>query len=1088
MITKETIDAIKYHADIVSVANGLGLNLKKQGRLYAAVCPFHDDHDPSLKINPQTGSYNCYVCGAHGDVFDLVMKLRNCDFIEAAKELAKQYGVEIQDDHKPQDPEKEQRRKSYEEAMKVATEWFQEQLWAFMEQPASPQVDKEPAAEGVETQNVASPKNRRSEASAPTPLDYALGRFKEETLEAWQIGYAPEGWSGLKDHLRSKGVDEAMAIELGLLKRNEKGSVYDIFRGRLMFPIRDVRGKVIAFSGRDLTGAAAEKKTGKYVNSPETPLYKKSMTLMGLDVALPAIRKYDVCVLVEGNADVIHMHQIGVHNVVAACGTALTDGHIEQISRFTQNIALLYDSDTAGRNAAERSAQLITDKGLNAIILTIPDDENGLKQDPDTFFKSTAQFKEFYNSYKKSYWTLLAEMKAENCENDEMYRARTMKEIASLFYKRGDSETATIVDELSKIIGKKAVWNKTIKELKDGDREKEREKAYNERSAEQNEMFTKYGFYVRDHCYWFHSLKGEGMFQGSNFDLKPLFHIESTVNAKRLYEITNTYGVTKVLEFPQKDLISLSAFKLRCESMGNFLFDGGEVGLAKIKQYLYEKTESCKEITQLGWQKEGFFAWSNGIVSDGEFKPVDEYGIAKHKDENFYMPALSNFYKNDPDLFKFERRFIHDPKSGTTLNEWWMLFSTVYGINAVAGLAFYVASLFRDHIYNREGFFPIYNIFGVRGSGKTEMANSMMQLFGHHEVDVSIKTATLPSLADHVSRTSNALCHIDEYKNDLEYDKLEFLKGLWNSIGRSRMNMDKDKKKETTAVNCGVILTGQDMPTADNALFTRVIFTRFSKTGFTEEEGILFNRLKTMEKKGVTGITNEIIMHREEFLKLYDANRGQVYEDMGRMEKKGEYEDRIWRGWAILINAVKTLSTLFRIDIGYDYALRELCGMMKTQQTEARTENDVAVFWRMISVLAKNGDIEDGYDYIVKTGFHFKFEKLEINREKGDPVKVLAIELDRCVSLYRQLAKKEGVKTILDKGTLEYYLVNSPEYIGRWPKRMKKRVDKLQESTVQVNSANGDIKVQTYVPRLFAFDYNRVGIDIDTEWEAKNEI
>ena len=439
-------------------------------------------------------------------------------------------------------------------------------------------------------------------------------------------------------------------------------------------------------------------------------------------------------------------------------------------------------------------------------------------------------------------------------------------------------------------------------------------------------------------------------------------------------------------------------------------------------------------------------------------------------------------------LFKFERRFIHDPKSGTTLNEWGVLFSTVYGINAIAGLAFYVAALFRDHIYNREGFFPIYNIFGVRGSGKTEMANSMMQLFGHHEVDVSIKTATLPSLADHVSRTSNALCHIDEYKNDLEYDKLEFLKGLWNSIGRSRMNMDKDKKKETTAVNCGVILTGQDMPTADNALFTRVIFTRFSKTGFTEEEGVLFNRLKTMEKKGVTGITNEIIMRREEFLKLYDANRNQVYEDMGRMEKKGEYEDRIWRGWAILINAVKTLSTLFRIDIGYDYALRELCGMMKTQQTEARTENDVAVFWRMVSVLAKNGDIEDGYDYIVKTGFHFKFEKLEINREKGDPVKVLAIELDRCVSLYRQLAKKEGVKTILDKGTLEYYLVNSPEYIGRWPKRMKKRVDKLQESSAQVNPANGDIKVQTYVPRLFAFDYNRVGIDIDTEWEAKNEI
>lgn len=1086
MITKETIDTIKYRADIVSVANSLGLNLKKQGRLYAAVCPFHDDHDPSLKINQQTGTFNCYVCGAHGDVFDLVMKLRNCDFIEAAKELAKQYGVEIQDDHKPQDPEKEQRRKSYEKAMKVATEWFQEQLWAFMEQPASLQVDKEPAAEGVETQNVASPKNRRSEASAPTPLDYALGRFKEETLKAWQIGYAPEGWSGLKDHLRSKGVDEAVAIELGLLKRNEKGSVYDTFRGRLMFPIRDVRGRVIAFSGRDLTGAAAEKKTGKYVNSPETPLYKKARTLMGIDHALPAIRKYDVCVLVEGNADVIHMHQIGVHNVVAACGTALTDEHIEQISRFTPNIALLYDSDTAGRNAAERSAKLITDKGLNAIILTIPDDEDGLKQDPDTFFKNTAQFKEFYNSYKKSYWTLLAEMKAENCANDEMYRARTMKEIASLFYKRGDSETATIVDELSKIIGKKAVWNKTIKELKEGDREKEREKAYNERSAEQNEMFTKYGFYVRDHCYWFHSLKGEGMFQGSNFDLKPLFHIESTVNAKRLYEITNTYGVTKVLEFPQKDLISLSAFKLRCESLGNFLFDGGETGLAKIKQYLYEKTESCKEITQLGWQKEGFFAWSNGIVSDGEFKPVNDYGIAKHNGENYYIPAMSAFYRNDRDLFKFERKFKHDTESKTTLNEWWILFSTVYGVNSVAGLAFYVASLFKDHIRSKEGFFPIYNIFGVRGSGKTEMANSMMQLFGHHEVDISMKTTTLPSLADQVARTANALCHIDEYKNDLEYDRLEFLKGLWNNIGRSRMNMDKDKKKETTPVDCGVILTGQDMPTADNALFTRVIFTRFSKTGFTEEEGILFKRLKEMEKGGLTGITNEILMMREEFVRRYNENRDRVHDDMCRTERKGDYEDRIWRGWSIMVNAIKTLTSMFRIDLTYDYALRELCNMMKTQQAEAKSENDIAVFWRMFAVMAKRGEIEDGYDFCIKTGGKFTFEKGEINCE-GAPMTVIGIDLAPCVSLYRQLAKKEGVKTILDKGTLEYYLVNSPEYLGRWKKRVKVRTDKRLGDVVHTDSEN-NITVPTTSIRLYAFNYKRLGLDIEAEWERQNEL
>lgn len=1063
MITKETIDTIKYRADIVSVANSLGLNLKKQGRLYAAVCPFHDDHDPSLKINQQTGTFNCYVCGAHGDVFDLVMKLRNCDFIEAAKELAKQYGVEIQDDHKPQDPEKEQRRKSYEEAMKVATEWFQEQLWAFMEQPASPQVDKK-----------------------PTPLDYALGRFKEETLKAWQIGYAPEGWSGLKDHLRSKGVDEAVAIELGLLKRNEKGSVYDTFRGRLMFPIRDVRGRVIAFSGRDLTGAAAEKKTGKYVNSPETPLYKKARTLMGIDQALPAIRKYDVCVLVEGNADVIHMHQIGVHNVVAACGTALTDEHIEQISRFTSNIALLYDSDTAGRNAAERSARLITDKGLNAIILTIPDDEDGLKQDPDTFFKNTAQFKEFYNSYKKSYWTLLAEMKAENCKNDAVYRAKTIKEIAKLFYHRSKSEILSIVDELSKIIGSKPRWTQTIMELQAKDKDKEREKAYNERSAEQNEMFTKYGFYVRDHCYWFHSLKGEGMFQGSNFDLKPLFHIESTVNAKRLYEITNTYGVTKVLEFPQKDLISLSAFKLRCESLGNFLFDGGETGLAKIKQYLYEKTESCKEITQLGWQKEGFFAWSNGIVSDGEFKPVDNHGIARHNDENYYIPAHSSFYAKDETLFQFERKFRHSPDSYRPMNEWWILFSTVYGVNAVAGLGFYAATLFKDHIRTREGFFPIYNIFGVKGSGKSEMAQSLLQLFGSLPKGINMTTSTLPAMADHVSQTANALCHIDEYKNSVEYEKVEFLKGLWDNVGRSRMNMDKDKKKEMTAVDCGVMLTGQEMPTADIALFSRVIFTRFSKTGFSEEERALFNRLKEMEKQGLTCITNEIVARRKEFIERYEANRDPVYEDMARTVDKSRFEDRIWRNWAIMVCAVRSLLDLFRIDLSYTYALKEMCKMMEEQQNETLKENETAVFWNKFSFLASDMQIEEGYDYVLQWRNDLKTDRINMNGDTATAIHVLAIDTKRIFPLYLKRCRDDGVKP-LPEPSMMFYLKNSPEFLGVWPKKVKLRTDRMQGDKVQ-SDLNEGIKIKTVKKDLLAFDYEKLHLEIETEWESLTDL
>ena len=146
------------------------------------------------------------------------------------------------------------------------------------------------------------------------------------------------------------------------------------------------------------------------------------------------------------------------------------------------------------------------------------------------------------------------------------------------------------------------------------------------KTQEQEELIRKYGFYTENNCYWFYSLKGNSFFKGSNFTMEPLFHIVSTINAKRLYRLKNVYGKSEVLEFSQKDLISIAAFRLRCESLGNFLFEGGDHGLNKIKAYLYDNTKTCREVTQLGWQKQGFFAWSNGITVEGEFRPIGELG------------------------------------------------------------------------------------------------------------------------------------------------------------------------------------------------------------------------------------------------------------------------------------------------------------------------------------------------------------------------------------------------------------------------------------------------------------------------------
>jgi len=1054
VITKESIESVKFYADIVTVAENHGMKLVKKGKSYATVCPFHDDHDPSMRIYPETGTFHCFVCGAHGDTIDLHAKGKNCDFNTAVKDLAKSYGVEVIENLSPEAKEREERTVPIFEANELAAQIFNEQL--------------------------------KGQAK-----EYAEKRFNKETIKTWQIGYAEDDFQTLHNKMKEKGISEETMLKAGLIKESDKGRRYDTFRGRLMFPIKDTKGRIIGFSGRDMTGAHNDKSSGvgKYVNTEETETYRKREALMGIDKALKAIRKYDVCIIVEGNADVIHMHQIGINNTVAACGTSLTEEQVKTISRFTRNIAILFDNDEAGKKRSVDAAKMINQKGMNVVVLTIPKGKDGKKEDPDTYFKDKEQFKKFYNSFKKNYWTMLAELKKDNCENDSTYKINTIKEISSLFVNKPQSEIAAIVDELAAIIPTKTLWNKAIREIREAEElekkrneELEKEKA---RNAQQNETYTKYGFYEKDNCYWFHNAKGEGMFKGSNFVLRPLFHIESTINAKRLYEITNVYGVKKVIEFPQKDLISVPAFKLRCESLGNFLFDGGELGLSKIKQYLYEKTQSCKEITQLGWQKEGFFAWSNGIVSDGEFKATDENGIARHRGQNYYIPANSAFYASDENLFAFERKFKHNTEANADIRNWWILFSGVYGENSIPALGFYVATLFKDHIRRKEEKFPLYNIFGVKGSGKSEMASSMLQLFGDLPVGINMNNGTVPAMADHVAQTANALSHIDEYKNTVDYIKIEFLKGIYDNTGRSRMNMDKDKKKEVTQTDSGVIITGQEMPTADIALFSRCIFTRCSKTNFSKDEVELFNRLKDMQRQGLTNITNQILVKRKEFIEIYDAERNRTYREMEEVVEKRKIEDRIWNNWVMLANTIKALLRIFTIDLSYGYALSKLAEMMKEQQAYTEKGNETGVFWEMVTYLASDNQIEEGYDYwiggvtAINDG-HGKEVRFEI------PKKVIAISLKRILNLYTKRCRDEGEKP-LPKESLKFYLLNSPEYIGIWERRMKQRITGMQAER-SMQDMDNEVQIRTHKERMLTFDYAKLNLELETGWEKKNQM
>lgn len=1048
MIPSNTIDEIIRSVNIVDIIQQSGVSLKRAGKIFKGCCPFHGEKTPSFVVYESTQSYKCFGCGEGGNVVNFLMKKNGLSFSETVKDLAKTAGIHIEF------------KKQTDEDIKLDAE--KESLYAFYKKVAEYFVSN---------------LYHKDHSHA---LNYARGRFPakdDETLRRWMIGYASEGWSDLFDAMKKEGFSDAFLDKQkeDLFRINKNGGYYDFFRDRLMFPIFDKVGRIVAFGGRDLSGSA---EAAKYLNSSETLIYNKSKVLFGLNVAFSSIRKYDVCVLVEGYADVISLHEKGINNVVAACGTALTNDQITEIGRYTKNICLLYDSDAAGQKAIQKSAELIysIDVSLNVFVLKIPNDADHKKQDPDTFFESASHFARFYDDHILAYPVYIANKQQDSCSSNATEKAETILSICRLFHHKNMSEREVIMNQCAEAIGPKSLWTKAMKEI-DHEKKIKAEKEIKEgRTDEQNKSLELYQFYTHNNCCYFEGDKGKGIFKGSNFVMEPLFHIESTINAKRLYKLTNEFKVERVIEFQQKDLISISGFRLKCESVGNFRFDAGEYGLNKLKAYLYEQTKTCTEIIQLGWQKQGFWAWANGIYANNQFQPINDDGICTYNNENYYLPALSSFYKSDDMLFQFERKMKFAPGK-ISLNDWLVKFLKVYDNNGLVGFSFYCAALFRDVITNYFRFFPILNMFGPKGTGKSEMAISINKLFGDLPVGINMTNSTIASLADHVSRTRNAVCHIDEYKNSVEYDKVEFLKGLWDGVGRSRMNMDKDKKKEMTAVDSAIMLTGQEMPTADVALFSRVLFLSFNKTKFTDAEKLNYNELKQIEKEGLSHITHELLSIRKEFVAQFMDCYNSAAEDISKLIDKRAVEDRIFRNWLIIIASLKCVAALVKLPFTYEKVLAIIANYIERQNTEIKSNGEVSTFWDIFTYLVREGIAEDLYDYkiINETGFQtdkYKFES---------PKKVLMVDMGRILQEYSKHGKMSSQK-LLPISTLKYYLENSPEYIGQKVTRMKKRTLKLNDPKANLHPGDGKTLVSTGSIRTHCFDYSLLNLDLETNY------
>lgn len=402
MITRETVERIIEAARIEEVVGDF-VALKRRGTNLIGLCPFHGEKTPSFNVNPARNIYKCFGCTEGGNPVNFIMKHESMSYPDALRYLAKKYKIEVEETAPdPKELELQDTRESLYILNSFAQKSFTEQLL-------------------------------ESEEGKSIGLTYFKERgFTEETIQKFLLGYSINEWNSFARLAVKSGYQEEFLEKTGLCFRNDKGNLIDRFRGRVMFPIHNLSGRIIGFGGRILK---KEDKTAKYLNSPESEIYHKSKSLYGIFQAKKAIVQKDTCYLVEGYTDVISMHQAGIENVVASSGTSLTVEQIRLIGRYTKNITVLFDGDNAGIKASLRGIDLILEEGLNVKVVLFPDGD-----DPDSYARKypASDVVNFLEQSAKDFIVFKTGLLLEEVSNDPIRKAGLIRNVVETIAKIPD--------------------------------------------------------------------------------------------------------------------------------------------------------------------------------------------------------------------------------------------------------------------------------------------------------------------------------------------------------------------------------------------------------------------------------------------------------------------------------------------------------------------------------------------------------------------------------------------------------------------------------------------------------------------------
>jgi DNA primase len=603
-------------------------------------------------------------------------------------------------------------------------------------------------------------------------------------------------------------------------------------------------------------------------------------------------------------------------------------------------------------------------------------------------------------------------------------------------------------------------------------------------------LARKMGFFSHRGKYFF--ITKDGLFRSSNFIIRPLYHIYSKIDNKRLIELENEFGFKRIVEVPSKNFVSIEQFQQTVFSEGNYIFFGTKIHFMKILEHIANEFPVCNELRTLGWQREGFYAFANGIYN-GIWQKVDKYGITEYKKSKYFSPAFSCVYadvREDDDEYENDRYFIWQD-SPVTFGEWTKLLQEVYGEKAIIAIAFLIASSFRDLIYEKYKIFPHLFLFGEKQSGKSQLAWSLSNMFFNNLPAFNLNSGTQVGFFRRLSRVKNAIVWFDEYTNDTDEKRFQSLKSAYDGMGHEKGKMSKDNRTEITKVNSSCIISGQYLPTRDdNALFTRSILLSFVKKTYLREEMEAYDKLKKLELKGLSSLVGEIISKRE----LIDTSFGMVFSEIMEnmkaelIEENKAFDERLVRNFScilapvkILLNSTDPLEVNFTFEQIYDLSKK----MISELSVQISSSEALSAFWQMVEFLLEQKMIQEGSDFKISSVMDLDCITKSEQREHlqfVNPKSVLFIRFSKVHPLYMTAHRQQTGKNGVDMVSLMHYIKHHHAYIGyKNSHRFKDGItscycfdydilgkqvnlDRIPEGSDNIENPNKNIESETILP------------------------